>query len=108
MWHQLEDLRGHPVQVAQSAIPVAERVDRTVRLPRVEDLIIMKVIAHRDKDMQDVDGLLDAYPEVNLDEIRQQVSEFAAATSMSDLLDDFERLLRRRKSKQPATRPRPK
>jgi len=68
----------------------------------------MKVIAHRDKDMQDVDGLLDAYPEVNLDEIRQQVSEFAAATSMSDLLDDFERLLRRRKSKQPATRPRPK
>jgi hypothetical protein len=30
----------------------------------------MQVIAHRDKDMQDVEGLLDAHPEVNLDEIR--------------------------------------
>jgi Nucleotidyl transferase of unknown function (DUF2204) len=82
--------------------------DITVRLPRVEDLIIMKVIAHRDKDMQDVEGLLDAHPEVNFDEIRQHVGEFAAATSMSDLIDDFERLLQRRKSKQPSARPRPK
>lgn len=47
--------------------------------------------------MQDVDGLLD--------EIRQYISEFAAAISMSDLIDDFERLLQRRKSKQPAARP---
>jgi hypothetical protein len=87
----------------------AHRVgDITVRLPRVEDLIIMKVIAHRDKDMQDVEGLLDAHPEVNFDEIRQYVSEFAAATSMSELIEDFERLLQRRKPKQPAARPRPK
>jgi hypothetical protein len=82
--------------------------DITVRLPRVEDLIIMKVIAHRDKDMQDVEGLLDAHPEVNFDEIRQHVSEFAAATSMSDLNEDFERLLQRRKAKQPVARSRPK
>lgn len=68
----------------------------------------MKVIAHRDKDMQDVEGLLDAHPEVNLDEIRQHVSEFAAATSMSDLIEDFERLLQRRKTKQPTARPGPK
>jgi hypothetical protein len=87
----------------------AHRVgDITVRLPRVEDLIIMKVIAHRDKDMQDVEGLLDAHPEVNFDEIRQHVSEFAAATSMSDLIEDFERLLQRRKPKQPTARPGPK
>lgn len=82
--------------------------DITVRLPRVEDLIIMKVIAHRDKDMQDVEGLLDAHPEVDFAEIRQHVSEFAAVTSMSDLIEDFERLLERRKSKAPAARPRPK
>ncbi len=68
----------------------------------------MKVIAHREKDMQDVEGLLDAHPEVNFDEIRQHVSEFAAATSMSDPIDDFERLLERRKSKQTSVRPRPK
>jgi len=57
----------------------------------------------------DVEGLLDAHPEVNFDEVRQDVSEFAAATSMSDLIEDFERLLKRRKSKQPIARPpRPK
>jgi Nucleotidyl transferase of unknown function (DUF2204) len=82
--------------------------DITVRLPRVEDLVIMKVIAHRDKDMQDVEGLLDAHPDMNLEEIRQHVTDFAAATSMSDLIEDFEQLLQRRKSKQRAARPRPK
>jgi hypothetical protein len=80
----------------------------SVRLPRVEDLVIMKVIAHRDKDMQDVEGLLDAHPDLNVDEIRQHVGEFAAATSMSDLIEDFERILQRRKSKHRAARPRPK
>jgi hypothetical protein len=34
--------------------------------------------------------------------------EFAAATSMSDLIEDFERLLQRRKPKQPTARPGPK
>ena len=68
----------------------------------------MKVIAHRDKDLQDVEGLLDAHSDINLEEIRQHVSEFAAATSMSDLIEGFERLLQRRKPKQPGQRRRPK
>jgi hypothetical protein len=55
-----------------------------------------------------VEGLLDAHPKLNFDEIRQYVSEFAAATSMSELIEDFERLLQRRKPKQPPARPRPK
>ena len=80
----------------------------SVRLPRVEDLVIMKVIAHRDKDLQDVEGLLDAHPDLNIEEIRQHVGEFAAATSMSDLTDDFERILQRRKSRRRAPRPPPK
>jgi hypothetical protein len=67
----------------------------------------MKVIAHRDKDLQDVEGLLDAHPDLNIEEIRQHVGEFAAATSMSDLTHDFERILQRRKSKRRAPHPRP-
>lgn len=69
----------------------------SVRLPRVEDLLIMKAIAHRPQDMQDIEGLLDAHPEANLDSVRKWVREFATATSMSDLIDDFERLVERRK-----------
>lgn len=68
-----------------------------VRLPRVEDLLIMKAVAHRPQDLQDMEGLLDAHPEADVDFVRQWVREFAAATAMSDLIDDFERLLSRRK-----------
>jgi hypothetical protein len=82
----------------------------SIRLPRVEDLVIMKVIAHRDRDLQDVEGLLNAHPDVNIEEIRQYVSDFATATSMSDLIVDFERILQRRKkqTRRPTTRPAPK
>jgi hypothetical protein len=72
-----------------------------LRLPRVEDLLIMKAFAHRPKDMEDIEGLLDAHPQANLDIVRQRVSEFATAMTMPDLLEDFEKLLARRKSKPP-------
>jgi hypothetical protein len=68
-----------------------------VRLPRVEDLLIMKAVAHRPRDLQDIEGLLEAHPNVDLRSVRQWVSEFAAATAMSDLIDDFDKLLARRK-----------
>jgi predicted nucleotidyltransferase len=79
----------------------------SVRLPRVEDLMVMKVIAHRAKDLQDVEGLLDAHPGANIEEVRQHVSEFASAASMPDLLDDLVRILQRRRGKRPGPEPRP-
>jgi hypothetical protein len=80
----------------------------SVRLPRVEDLMIMKIIAHRAKDLQDVEGLLDAHPGANIEEVRHQVREFASATAMADVLDDFARILKRRRGKRPCPKPRPK
>lgn len=70
----------------------------SVRLPRVEDLLIMKAVAHRPRDIQDMEGLLDAHPEADVDSVRKWVREFAVATAMSDLIEDFERLLARRES----------
>ena len=70
-----------------------------VRLPRVEDLLVMKAVARRPKDLQDIEGLLAAHPEVDVATVRQWVSEFAADMSMSDMLDDFDKLLARRKSR---------
>jgi len=66
-----------------------------VRLPRVEDLLIMKAVAHRPRDMEDIVGLLEAHPNADLEVVRQWVREFAAATAMSELIDDFDRLLTR-------------
>ena len=69
-----------------------------VRLPRVEDLLIMKAIARRPKDLQDIEGLLAAHPEADVLAVRQWVREFATAMSMSDMLDDFDKVVARSKS----------
>jgi predicted nucleotidyltransferase len=68
-----------------------------LRLPTVEDLLVMKAFAHRPKDMEDIKGLLDANPDANLDIVRQWVREFARAMTMPDLLEDFENIVARRK-----------
>ena len=70
-----------------------------VRLPRVEDLLVMKAVARRPKDLQDIEGLLAAHPEADVATVRQWVSEFATAMSTSDMLDDFDKLVARSKSR---------
>jgi hypothetical protein len=70
-----------------------------LRLPRVEDLLVMKAVARRPKDLQDMEGLLAAHPEANLATVRQWVSEFAAAMSTADMLLDFDNLVARSKSR---------
>jgi len=65
----------------------------TVRLPRVEDLLVMKAIARRPKDLQDIQGLLAAHPEADVALARKWVSDFAAAMSMSGMLEEFDKLI---------------
>ena len=67
----------------------------TVRLPKVEDLMIMKAVAHRPRDLQDIEGLLEAHPNLDLRSVRQWVREFASVTAMSDVIEDFDKLLAR-------------
>lgn len=67
----------------------------SVRLPKVEDLMIMKAVAHRPRDLQDIEGLLQAHPQLDLQSVRQWVREFASVTAMSDLIDDLDKLLAR-------------
>lgn len=71
-----------------------------LRLPRVQDLLVMKAIAHRPKDLQDIEALLDAHPGVNLDAARQWIGQFAAAAAMPDLLEDFEEIVSRCRTRQ--------
>ena len=64
-----------------------------IRLPRVEDLMIMKAIAHRPRDLLDLEGLLAANPQADLARVRQWVREFANAATMPELVEDFDRLV---------------
>jgi hypothetical protein len=68
-----------------------------VKLPRVEDLLVMKAIARRPKDLEDIRGLLAAHPEADIPATRRWIREFSVATGMSDMLDEFDRLVEQRR-----------
>jgi hypothetical protein len=64
-------------------------------LPLPEDLIIMKAVAHRPRDLGDIEAILAAHPKLNLRRVRRWVREFAAALGMPDIPTDLEALLAR-------------
>jgi len=66
-----------------------------LRLPRPEDLIIMKAVAHRPQDMVDVELLVESHPDVNLTRVLDWVSQFAQVLQSPDLIDDLQALLDR-------------
>jgi hypothetical protein len=79
-----------------------------VRLPQVEDLLIMKAIAHRPQDLRDIEGLLDVFPTADVENVRRWVQDFATAAELPDLPERFEKLLAHRKSQPPSTSNAPK
>jgi predicted nucleotidyltransferase len=68
-----------------------------VRVAAAEDLIIMKALARRPRDWSDIDGLIDAKPEVDLDRVRHWLREFGSLLDMPEIQEDFEQMLRRRR-----------
>ena len=78
---------------------VAEIGGLELRLPRPEDLIIMKVVAHRSQDMVDVECLIESCPTIDLTRVQQWLSQFAEVLEAPDLLDDFRALLDRLRRK---------
>ncbi|HEY8052832.1 MAG TPA: nucleotidyl transferase AbiEii/AbiGii toxin family protein [Steroidobacteraceae bacterium] len=71
-----------------------------VRLPRVEDLLVMKAVARRPKDIQDLRGLLAAHPGADIAAARHWVSEFANATTTPDMLSEFDALVVAQRTRQ--------
>ncbi len=67
-------------------------------LPTPEDLIIMKAVAHRPRDLGDIEAVLDAHPKLDTQRVRRWVREFSLALVMPDLLSDLEGILKKRKN----------
>jgi predicted nucleotidyltransferase len=65
-----------------------------LRLPTPEDLIILKAIAHRPKDMEDIRILADKYPNLDIPRIEKWVKQFADVLEMPSLWDDIEGILK--------------
>lgn len=66
-------------------------------LPTPEDLIIMKAVAHRQRDLIDIEAIRDAHPNLDLERIRRWVREFSSALEMPEILNDLEKILSERK-----------
>lgn len=66
----------------------------SIPLPTPEDLIIMKSVAHRPRDLADVESILDAHRKVDLKRIRHWVREFSIVLEMPEIYDDLERILK--------------
>ncbi len=68
----------------------------TVQIATPEDLIITKAVAHRKRDLLDIDNLVSVYPNLDLARIRHWVGQFAALLESPELVSDLENLLENR------------
>jgi len=68
----------------------------TVQIATPEDLIITKAVAHRKRDLLDIDNLASVYPNLDLTRIRHWVGQFAAVLESPEMVSDLENLLRNR------------
>lgn len=64
-----------------------------LRLPTPEDLIILKAVAHRPKDLLDISEIFRCHPDLDRARIEGWVQEFAAALEMPELWADVAPLL---------------
>ena len=67
----------------------------SARLPTPEDLIIMKSIAHRPKDLEDIRTIVDKYRDLDQGRIEQWVKDFAELMETPDLWGEIEKILKR-------------
>jgi predicted nucleotidyltransferase len=76
-------LRGHEISIGGIQL----------RLSTPEDLIIMKAIAHRSKDLEDIQAVAASHPNLDRERIRYWVKQFGAALDWPNLWNDIEKLL---------------
>lgn len=75
---------------------VVHQIDAALRLrlPTPEDLIILKAVAHRPKDMEDIRILADKYPNLDIPRIKQWTKSFAEVLEMPGLWDDIAQMFK--------------
>jgi len=82
-------------EMLDRALPI-DIGDTVVKVATPEDLIILKAVAHRKRDLIDIDNLLDVYPDVDRSRLQYWIRQFAEALEAPEILKDFERLIENR------------
>jgi hypothetical protein len=80
-----------PFEQEMVARSEAHKIDEalSIRLPTPEDLIIMKAIAHRPKDLLDIQGIIQRHPQLDQKRIQNWVTQFADLLERPELWDDI-------------------
>ena len=65
-----------------------------IPLPTPEDLMIMKMIAHRPQDMIDAKAILQSYPQLDRRRVKKWVKEFSNALENPGILLDLKKLMK--------------
>ncbi len=97
-------ITGTNIDISLGALPfeqemversVVHQIDETlkIRLPTPEDLIIMKAIAHRPKDLEDIRTIAGKYQTLDIQRIERWVKAFADVLEQPDLWGQIELLL---------------
>ena len=99
----VHETTGVTIEVALGMLPFEEEaVERArevslgqlrFRIPLPEDLIVMKAVAHRPQDLEDIRSIVEANPHLDRRRIMRRMEEFAEALDSPDLLSTVERLL---------------
>jgi hypothetical protein len=78
-----------------------EKVIGSVRIfvPTPEDLLVMKLVAHRPQDLIDAESVLEAQTSLDLRRIRRWLREFGIVLDRPELLQEFEAILARLRGK---------
>ncbi len=66
----------------------------SIRLPTVEDLIILKAVAHRAQDWQDIQGLVESHPKLDKERVINWVAQFAEILESPKILEDLTLILK--------------
>lgn len=100
------DRSGAPIDVSMGALPFEENAVRRavltevgairIPLPIPEDLIVMKAVAHRSRDMMDIESILSAHALIDEKWVTSTLREFAEALDTPEIVTDFVKLLRQR------------
>jgi hypothetical protein len=69
----------------------------SIRVASPEDIVVMKAVAGRGRDFMDIENIIEATPDLDVDRIRRWVREFSSVLEMPGIHDNLEKLLQQRR-----------
>ncbi|MGE0105147.1 MAG: nucleotidyl transferase AbiEii/AbiGii toxin family protein [Blastocatellales bacterium] len=94
---------GITVDISLGALPfeeeminrsvIAEKGELRLKVPTPEDLIIMKIIAGRPKDLMDIDSIMKIHKNLDIKRVRFWAGQFAEVLEMPEILENLEKLI---------------